>query len=305
MRFGSIIFWVAVAPLLIAADPPMRLQPSSPWNVEYGQNSCRLMRTFGEGPNKTSLLLESPAPGNLTMLVVGRPLKTGLREVPGKFLPEAGEAMKGRLAESSEDHAPAVLWAGVELEPDTIVNRQKKQAAEERKRPNVRPPAFDLAQRATDEAARHDFESRITGIQVDVRNDRSVILETGPLREPMKIFDLCMRDALKDWGVNPDIEDKIVRPAWAPEPRRWLVANDYPRDMIMRNKESEVSARLLLDATGRPTSCTSLSYFNEPEFNKTVCAKFMARAHFEPAELADGTKVPSYYTVHVIFNVGP
>lgn len=78
------------------------------------------------------------------------------------------------------------------------------------------------------------------------------------------------------------------------------MSNDYPRDMIFSDQESEVSARLLLDASGVPRSCTSLSYFNEPEFNKTVCAKLMARAHSEPAEL----KVSSYYTVHVIFHVG-
>jgi len=82
------------------------------------------------------------------------------------------------------------------------------------------------------------------------------------------------------------------------------MSNDYPRDMIFSDQESEVSARLLLDASGVPRSCTSLSYFNEPEFNKTVCAKLMARAHSEPAELADGTKVPSYYIVHVIFHLG-
>ena len=53
------------------------------------------------------------------------------------------------------------------------------------------------------------------------------------------------------------------------------------------------------------TSCTSLSHFKEPEFNKIVCDKFMARARFEPAELADGTKVPSYYVNKVVFRIAP
>ena len=51
------------------------------------------------------------------------------------------------------------------------------------------------------------------------------------------------------------------------------------------------------------TSCTSLSHFDAPEFNKVVCDKFKARARCEPAELADGTKVPSYYTAHIVFRI--
>jgi len=295
----------AIAPLLMAGAPePVRLQPSSPWDVDYGENSCRLMRIFGEGQDKTSLLFESPAPDHMTMLVVGQPLRTGLREVSAKFIPANGEPMTGRLAESSQERAPAILWSGVDLEPDSIVKRQHEERRYEKEHKYVRPPPFDLVQRAADRAARQAFASSVTGIQIDVRHDKSVVLETGPLGDAIKIFDVCMRDALKDWGVNPDVEDKIVRPVWAPEPWRWLVGEDYPDDMIMRGQESEVSARLLVDAAGKPTSCTSLSYFREPEFNKTVCTKLMARAKFWPAELADGTRVASYYTVHVIFNVG-
>jgi hypothetical protein len=62
---------------------------------------------------------------------------------------------------------------------------------------------------------------------------------------------------------------------------------------------------VLVDATGRPTKCTALSHFKEPEFNKITCDKFMSRAHFEPAELADGTKVPSYFVIKVNFRIQP
>ena len=68
-------------------------------------------------------------------------------------------------------------------------------------------------------------------------------------------------------------------------------------------QESIVKVRLLVDATGRVTRCTSLSHFKEVAFNKITCDKFMARAHFEPAELADGTNVPSYYVNKINFKI--
>jgi TonB family protein len=141
-------------------------------------------------------------------------------------------------------------------------------------------------------------------LQIDVQPSRPVILETGSLGPAVKMFDKCSRDSLRDWGVDPDLEDKIVRPVWALKPQQWFSANDYPQSMWAQNKESEVRVRLLVDAAGNVSKCTSLSHYDEPAFNKTVCDIFMKRAKFEPAELADGTKVPSYYIKHIVFRMG-
>lgn len=119
----------------------------------------------------------------------------------------------------------------------------------------------------------------------------------------MKAFEQCSRDSLKDWGVDPDVDDQIVRPVWAANPASWLFASDYPIDMLKRGEESQVAVRLLVDAAGKITKCTSLSHFDEPEFNRITCDRIMSRARLEPAELADGTKVPSYYTQRVVFQI--
>jgi outer membrane biosynthesis protein TonB len=131
-----------------------------------------------------------------------------------------------------------------------------------------------------------------------------VILETGSLGAVIKVFEKCSRDSLRDWGVDPDLQDKIVRPIWVRDDSRWFSASDYPGTMLRQGKISEVRVRLLVDAAGNPTRCTSLSHYDEPDFNQVVCDKFMRRAKFEPAELADGTKVPSYYLKRVVFELG-
>ena len=303
MRLKSIILCIGLAPVLLAANEPIRLQPSSPWNVDYAQNSCRLARTFGDGTDKTTLIFESAAPEDMTMLVTGAPLATGVREVPAKFGPSDNKSIRGRLAETKDGGLPAILWSDVALLPDSLSKPLQERARQARERPSVRPAPIDLKERDAVRGARLAFASAVREIEIDPRQGKSVFLETGSLGEAVKVFDLCTRDALHDAGVDPGTEDKIVRPVWTPQPIRWLEGS-YPGDMIRRNQEAEVSARLLVDQTGRVTSCTSLSYFDEPEFNKAVCDKFMALAHFSPAELADGTKVPSYYTAHVIFRVG-
>jgi hypothetical protein len=303
MRTNSTIALLAVMPLLAAASPrPLRLQPSSSWVLEYAEDSCRLTRAFGKDADLTVVQFESTAPGELSMYAIGRPLETGSEEVPARFLPVQDKAFKG-AAELTTKEEPAVLWSRISLLPAAFAERDKNENALRKAHPDVRPPPIDLKDRDETRAARQAFASAALELEIDARRSRPVILETGSLGEAIKKFDECSRDSLRDWGVDPNIEDKIVRRVWAPDVLQWFSTRDYPTAMLSQNKRSEVRVRLLVDAAGNVSKCTSLSLFNEPEFNRVVCAKFMKRAKFRPAELADGTKVPSYYINRVVFKL--
>jgi hypothetical protein len=303
MRINAIIVAVAAVPSLATAATPLHLAPSSPWILDYAANSCRLIRHFGQGRDATIFALESEAPGAVDMLVAGRPLATSLDDVFARFVPVQSKPISGLVGVTTDKHEPMVLWSTVRLLPDQAVAAVEQREADRRAHQAIRPPAESLAEQAIRKAQRQEFAARATALEIDARRDRPVILETGSLAQPIKMFDECSRDSLRDWGVDPDIEDKIVRPVWAPDPARWFSSSDYPREFVVRGQESVVKVRLLVDATGRVTKCTSLSHFEEPRFNEIVCAKFTARARFEPAELADGTKVPSYYVNKVVFRI--
>jgi TonB family protein len=303
MRLGFLVAYAAIAPMHVASAEPMRLQPSSQWILDYAENSCRLIRTFGEDKAKTVLLLESGAPEQLDMLVIGKPLQSNADEVGARFLPVGGKTFKGRSAESATTRDPAFLWPNVYLLPDDVVEKFEHYAAEHLVQAPERPPPVNLAEQAVFRSEAQQFAEKATELEIQTRRNRPVILETGSMGKPISMFEKCSRDSLKDWGVDPNLEDKIVRRAWPLQPARWFGSEDYPKDMIMRGEESEVSIRLLVDASGKVTKCTSLSHFKEPAFNQITCANIMKRARFAPAELADGTKVPSYYTQRIVFRI--
>lgn len=158
MRIPALLSCAAVAPLLMAAVQPIRLQPSSPWVVDYAENSCRLVRTFGEGKDKTKFALESESPGQVDMLVIGKPLSNYSEEVPARFLPVQTKPMKGQAAVSADNHVPAIVWARITLLRDDIAEREQ---SDDRQRHQlaVRPPALDLAKQAQLKAVRQDFAS--------------------------------------------------------------------------------------------------------------------------------------------------
>jgi hypothetical protein len=303
MRVRALIAAVAVVPSLGSAATPLRLAPATPWVLDYAENSCRLIRHFGQGKEAIIFALESEAPGALDMLVAGRPTATSKNEVPARFLPLQGRPMLGSPGRSTKNGDPVVLWSSVSLLPDDAAAAETRKKQKPQAHPEVRPPAASLAEQAARKALREAFATNTIAIEIDGRAGRPVILETGSLGDPIKAFDQCSRNSLRDWGVDPDLEDKIVRPVWAPKPWAWFSASDYPKNMILRGEESVVKVRVLVDAAGHVTKCTSLSHFKEPAFNKITCDKFTQRARFEPAELADGTKVPSYYVNKVVFRI--
>jgi hypothetical protein len=301
MRIRAFIAAISLVPSLASAATPIHLAPSTPWVVDYADNSCRLIRHFGQGDDETIFALESEAPGALDMILVGKPLWTANEEAPARLLPLQSKPFRGRVGESTDKARPMLLFSTVRMLPDDAVAAEEKREKEREAHPQIRPASVSVAEQARTKAQRQEFAAGTTAIEINARH--SVILDTGSLGAPIKMFDQCTQDSLRDWGVDPDVEDKIVRPVWAPNPRGWFSSSDYPRDMLQRGKDSVVKVRVLVDATGRVTKCTSLSHFKEAEFNKITCDKFTARAHFEPAELADGTKVPSYYVNKVIFRI--
>ncbi|MBA3669839.1 MAG: energy transducer TonB [Sphingomonas sp.] len=294
--------WALLAPFIISATEPVVLQPSGRWVLDYAANSCRLSRVFGTGASETVLQWESTAPGQASMLAIGKPMRTFSEKVPARFLPVDHKPFDG-TPETATNKLPGILWSSAPMLPEHLIERLERQEKQRSSMPSRRPPPIVLKESDEIRAARQAFAAAAHQLQISVRRSRPVILNTGSLGDPIKAFDRCSRDSLRDWGVDPDLEDKIVRPAFPIGVNNWFDDNDYPAAMLVRGAESDVRVRLLVDASGNVTKCTSLTVFDQPSFAKVVCDKISSRARFEPAELADGTKVPSYYINLIVFRI--
>jgi hypothetical protein len=285
------------APSVLAAKDPVQLAPSSPWNLHYGDTSCQLIRTFGEADKATTFVLERVAPrSNLTMLVFGGSLrsKTGENDARAVFIPLTGNVLEGgHVAETvTTKKQTAILWSRVNFrtKPDPF------KAPREGKRDDR-----DLVQEAADRAEESASAAVITAVKIREAGRHEVVLQTGPLARPIAMMRECANEQLEQWGVNPAVEDKIVR---LPVPTQTIAglfsSMDYPKGALREGDESTIQARLNIGADGAVTKCTGLSRFKAPGFDALVCRK-LDRVRFKPAELADGTKVPSYYLVSIRF----
>ena len=271
MQVRSVFAFLALSPLLVGATGPVELQPSSQWAVDYGENSCRLIRLFGEGTEQTRLVFESVGPGDLTMLVIGRPLYTPRLEpdVSVRFVPAQAKELKGIAAVGARGTNPAAFWSNLGYT-------------------NTVP---------------EDTIAASNAVQFNVQGSHPVVLATGDLAPAMKAFDTCTQDLMTSSGIDPAVDAKIVKPAAAPKILDMLEGELIFTGNFERQRISEASFRLLVDATGHVTKCASVSRFQVPEFNVALCNAVLKGPLVEPAELADGTKVPSYIVEHINFEL--
>src|SRR5947209_6400738 len=98
MRIQSIAALAALVQAVAAAGEPIRPQASTPWVVDYAENSCRLLRSFGGNKSAVKLGFESDAPDAMDLLVVGKPLESFAEEVPARFAPVSSKPFKGTVA---------------------------------------------------------------------------------------------------------------------------------------------------------------------------------------------------------------
>ena len=305
MRARELLMYLGLCPLLIGASEPVRFQPSSQWVLDYyADDSCRLIRQFGEGKDQVKLTFESVAPGGMTLLVLGGTLRRTINAKPinAKFLPDGGIGFGGRTALTEGGNKAAAFWLNVPFAPvgkgddERLIDKKTRAAAKERS-------TIDPVESATEKAERATFAKNTTGLSIAQPGARAMILETGSLGKALRMFDECERDLLRQWGVDPDQQDQIVKPVWAPSMTAWFSSSDYPNEMLRQKAESDVSVRLVIDAAGKVIKCAAVSAYVAPEFNKVVCNVYLTRAKFAPAELANGTKVVSYLGERIRFRM--
>ena len=280
-----------------SAKEPVVLEPLSPWNLRYEENSCQLVRAFGDKAAPTVMVLERVSPeSNLTLMVFGKGLNSrmGNGDAKAAFLPfRANQLDGGGVAETADKKQPAIYWTGVRFRSKP----EDKRVVEARRKQELRDLAFEAAELSREA----EITKAITGLEITERGNRKVVLKTGPINRAHSMMRECAREQLVHWGVDPGIQDKIVRPAKSIRPFfRLFDISSYPPEAVRKGDQSVVKARLLIDNTGSVTSCTSLTAYRAPGFSEVVCDR-LKRAKFHPAELADGTKVPTYETATIKF----
>lgn len=255
----------------VEAEEPVALTPSSPWQADFGDESCALKRTFGEGPDQVMLELRKFGPINNTQVTV-----------LGTALAPSGEQLRIHLPGASESIAPKtqvnrVFEGGYQGITGTV---------------KITPAAGKATEGATTEPLR--IEAGFTN---------PIALEVGSMEKPVEVLFHCTKNLLRVWGVTESVDDKRPKMARLLNSERVQkeLREKYNGLSSSKMKEGRLKLRILVDADGKPTSCHDQDLGEIGQFAETACQTVMRLGRFSPGEIEAGQPVASYYLLSATY----
>ena len=285
-------------PHAASGSDPLVFEPSSPWVLNYADDSCQLARTFGKGQNQIGLRIEQFQPGDsFDLILTGQfqPLLLRPRggsmfrptpSFPEESLPKVNVAFgtlpvqEVEVEQGELDEQGALYISTIRIRPlsDEIKKESARLAKEDLPLPDLPTvPAVDY------EAA--------TNLSVITRRE-AFVLETGSLQPGFSAMKTCLEELTTHWGIDVGAH-RTLRSRARPKPQS-NSGSFYPRGAVGRIN-GVVAVRVSVSAEGKPTACHIQASSDPRAFAENTCREIMASQEFEPAIAADGSPIASYY----------
>jgi hypothetical protein len=288
---NKLVFGCAAACLVAAsaaeAQDATVFRPAGGWTADYGDDYCRLIRTYSDGHDEVSLAFERTQPGApMRLIMVGDGIKTfrGADQIGFAFTP-AGNAAKSRYVRSETADGKQYL----NYDPDTHAAYTFT--------PGAPPPPYDRT-------AEQTTAGGITGLALNEGLTDPVRFETGSLKAPITALQACADDLLSEWGLDPAKHKTMTAPAMlAPGGDPVLPQGTIPFGEFGKLGGGANQVRLTIGADGKPTACTIYSPTLAQNLNERICSLAM-KASFQPAKDAAGQPMASFWMGSPMF-LGP
>lgn len=274
---ASLATMLVVGPVQ-AAKEPLVLEPTSPWSMDYAEDSCRLGRTFGSGPDGVFFYLERFAPSTEQFVVVaGKPLSAYENKPVGlRFSPDAPLRESTIFWGTHGSFAPAVIAPTVDL---------------------VEKPEGEPRTARMLAALSPEKEKIINAFEVLTGKNVALRLNLGSMGAAFKAMRQCTDELVTHWGLDAEVHRTLTSPVIPKtSPGKWVTNDDYPSDAIRKGVQGVVPFRLIVGADGIPTACHVQRPTEPADFSAHACKLLLKRARFDPALDAAGKPVSSYYS---------
>ncbi len=272
----------------IADDKVTVLKPATPWNVDYGEEKCRLARIFGEGDSRSLLFIEQWGPDAKFGFTVAGP---ALRRFKGRrptalvtydgAAPTSAEPFRGEV----EEFGPAIVYASMALVPEPEADSLDKVATQ-------------LPQLELEQAARSRFVALEQG-------GRTVKFMTGPLDQAFEVLNQCSEQRLNEWGLDIEKHRTLTRmPFWTNQQEIVdRIVKTYPQRALRAGESAIARLRVNVNEKGQVTECVTLKATDTNILNSPACRQ-MQKAEFEPALDSEGKPMASFYQTSIIYRIG-
>lgn len=268
------------------------LEPRTPWNVDFGEQRCRLARVFDDGEDRHLLLIDQGGPSSRFHFSVSGPAFKNF-DRPSEITVQFGafEPDKDRFPYlgTTKDVGTSLIYSGLDF------GGHGEEAGQDGEDPSMYRQPFPLI----------DVEMARKVDSITVRQGRRVVeLATGNLGEPISVLNECARNIVRVWGFDPDEQATMTRRA------RWLdrrkvsrlIAHSYPNKALRRGEQGIFRLRATIEIDGSVSECFIDKATLTDSLESPAC-KGMAKAQFEPALDKDGNPMRSFYLTTISYRI--
>ncbi|MCJ2179823.1 energy transducer TonB [Novosphingobium album (ex Hu et al. 2023)] len=261
------------------------LPPASKWAVDWGQDSCTLIRDFGTKEHRFLLGMRSYAPGyRFEMTLAGKeatPLR-GSSALTIAFGDGTPVPIRRKQIGTSDLYGPAVIFSARVADWDA----GDSGAGDISYKPGPDP----------------DMEKRINRITVESPSTK-LVLQTGPMSAAMDAVRQCTDDLARQLGLDPSSLQGIARPVSPINQIAWVldIQSLFPQELIAQRKDARVELRVVVDAKGTPARCDAFPSFGNVDVKDRACSIIMHLAKFKPALDNAGNPTAAIYSNTVLY----
>ena len=285
MIVKSLLATAQLAAAIAIAQPaqakgPLVLEPNSPWNLDYAEDSCALRRRF--------------APDNeFQTMVASSAVKMGFGSFKYRLTPDKNwQDPAGWHHLNFAEEQEGVIFSF----PLVQIPRKGLRAADLVKAEEILE-SRDFLDREADAA------DKVTGLALTGAFRSQLVLDTGSLKKPLLALRTCIDELRSHWGIDLKAHETLTRPA-VPTNRASIVSMiNYPPEMEKKRMPGMVNIRLDIDEKGGITDCHIQMPLADPEFAKSSCSDLQHELDFEPALDKEGKPIASYWVTTVDFRM--
>ena len=273
----SLLCALLVAAPASAEPAPVELPRAARWQMDFGENVCRLIGAFGQGDDAIFVRFARFAPTDgFELSLYGKPLHSNdaFREIGLSFGP-GGTMVKTRANTGS--------LAGL---PMLVTNARLDNLEAGTSTSPAAPPA----------AVTPDQEAAVGALDIRLHSFKTYRLMLGSMRAPMRLMRECTDAMMAHWGHDPQQYHALRN---TPQPvgskAMWLMPDDYPKAALERGGMAIIHFRLDVGTRGEVTGCHVQEATQSGNFDELTCQLLSRRARLTPAINAAGQPVASFY----------
>lgn len=274
-----------------AKQKPRVLNSSGPWTLDYADERCSLVRSFGDGSEAVTLQIDSyGSRTSVRFVLAGKPIPSvdkPFGTMSYRFDSNANQQPDTLAIFGTAGKLPAASFGGSFVPDDSSKKYDTYSVAEivKRQANPIKTPA--------------DLGADIRSMTVDFDGRNPIELRLEAMAAPLRALRTCVDDLYRSWGLNAATQEALTRRPAPKIPTVQKLQGRFPSTALSNGLSAFVPVRVMVDETGTATSCIVQIAKVDDEFKQTVCSS-LAR-QFEPALDEAGQPVASVYQTSVIF----